>query len=59
MGRDSKHFPDSDAWAASMPNVRGDFTEAFPRRAAAAATPQAQADAEYQKFAKIDLSNAM
>ncbi len=57
MGRDNKHFPESDAWAASMPNIRGDFAEAFPRRAEAPAATS-QVDAEYKKFAKIDLSNA-
>jgi len=56
MGKEGTHFPESDAWAASMPNIRADFKEAFPRRAAAA--PEAQTDAEYKKFAKIDLSNA-
>lgn len=57
MGKDSKHFPESDAWAASMPNIRADFSEAFPRRAEAPAAVS-QVDAEYKKFAKIDLSNA-
>ena len=56
MGKEGTHFPESDAWAASMPNIRADFKEAFPRRAASA--PEAQTDAEYKKFAKIDLSNA-
>lgn len=56
MGKEGKYFPESDAWAASMPDIRGDFKEAFPRRAAASA--DAQVDAEYKKFAKIDLSNA-
>ncbi|MDP2206264.1 MAG: hypothetical protein Q8K65_08155 [Alphaproteobacteria bacterium] len=57
MGKEGTHFPNSDAWAATMPDVRGAFKEAFPRRAAAATT-EAQVDAEYKKFAKIDLSNA-
>jgi hypothetical protein len=56
MGKEGASFPESDAWAASMPDVRGDFKEAFPRRAAPSV--EAQADAEYKKFAKIDLSNA-
>jgi|GEM_PF-2389513 hypothetical protein len=55
MGKEGKYFPESDAWAATMPDIRGDFKEAFPRRAAAAET---QVDAEYKKFAKLDLSNA-
>lgn len=56
MGKEGTSFPESDAWAASMPDVRGAFKEAFPRRAAPSV--EAQADAEYKKFAKIDLSNA-
>jgi len=56
MGKEGTHFPESDAWAASMPNIRADFKEAFPRRSGGA--PEAQTDAEYKKFAKIDLSNA-
>jgi hypothetical protein len=57
MGREGTSFPDSDAWAATMPDIRGAFKENGPRRAVAA-TAEAQVDAEYKKFAKIDLSNA-
>lgn len=57
MGKEGTHFPDSDAWAATMPDIRGAFKENGPRRAAVAAA-ETQIDAEYKKFAKIDLSNA-
>ncbi|MFN7113853.1 MAG: hypothetical protein ACK4PK_05785 [Alphaproteobacteria bacterium] len=57
MGKEGTSFPNSDAWAATMPDVRGAFKEAFPRRVGGT-TAETQIDAEYKKFAKIDLSNA-
>ncbi|MBI1216159.1 MAG: hypothetical protein GC185_10115 [Alphaproteobacteria bacterium] len=59
MGTDknSGTFPEAEAWAASMPQVREQFTAAFPKKAPVTANPQAEAEAEYQRFAKLDLSN--
>jgi len=51
-------FPDSDAWAASMPDLKGGFAASSVRKAASvepAAT--GPADVEYKRFASLDLSN--
>jgi hypothetical protein len=50
-------FPNADAWAATMPPVREQFTAAFPKKAAVAAAPKNETDDEYKRFAKLDLSN--
>lgn len=47
----------SEAWAAALPDLCGACKNAFPRRAAAV-TPSRQVEAEDEKFARIDLSNA-
>lgn len=57
MGADKiGNFPEADAWAATMPAVKEQFAAAFPRKQASV-TPKTEADAEYQRFAKLDLSN--
>lgn len=56
MGAEKTYFPESDAWAATMPDVRGAFASVKSRGSASIA-PKTQADAEYQKFAKLDMSN--
>ncbi len=49
------NFPEAEAWAASMKDLRLEFSASAPRKAAVVET--IAPDVEYNKFAKLDLSN--
>lgn len=55
MGTDSNYFPNAEAWVANMSNVRSDFKKSFPRGGGVVRSPENQIDAEYKKFAQMDL----
>lgn len=52
-------FPESDAWADSMPDIRGGFAASSVRKAAGGGGPtqQSSADQDFKVFASLDLSN--
>ncbi len=49
------NFPEAEAWAASMPDLRSGFSASSPRKEVMVAT--VAPDVEYNNFAKLDLSN--
>lgn len=50
-------FPESEAWAASMPDLKAGFAASSVRKAASVEPAAGPADVEYKKFASLDLSN--
>ena len=50
-------FPESEAWAASMPDLSQEFSSSSPRKPAAAPKVNVAHDVEYNAFAQLDLSN--
>ena len=51
------NFPEAEAWAASMPDLRSGFSTSSVRKVAAPVIETASPDIEYNKFAMLDLSN--
>lgn len=56
MAKENVTFPESDAWAATMSEVRSGFNVSAPRKPVEAAAKAGQGS-DYQKFAAIDLTN--
>lgn len=56
MAVDNVVFPEADAWAATIPDMRAGFAVSAVRQPAAAEAKSGQGSS-YQKFAAIDLTN--
>ena len=52
-----ENFPEADAWAASMPDLRDSFAASAPRKVEVGGETIAAADQEFKVFAGLDLSN--
>ena len=56
MDKRKPTFPDSDAWAANMTPLTGSFAVAAAKRGPR--SPETAAEAEYDRFARMDFSNS-
>lgn len=57
MSKKRDIFPESDAWAAEMAPLSGRFGTAAVKRGPQ--TPESAAEAEYNKYARMDLGSVM
>lgn len=57
MGPNDPVFPDSDAWAASMPEVRDSFAVSARRKTGGQSAAEVADDKEFKSYASLDLSN--
>lgn len=59
MAGETSEFPDGDAWADHMPDVRGGFSTSSVRKQPlpAVTAPESTSNDEYKTFASLDLTN--